>query len=100
MEAVVLWWDSAFISIWIPIYPEFCPAVDLICSDGLQVGLSKLMIFLVNSPISPAQKMEERPRILLAEGKGLAWLAPWLSLWFLVWERWGRNSMLGRRLGR
>ena len=78
----MLWWDSAFISIWISIYPEFCPAVDLISSDGLQVGLSKLMIFLVNSPVSPAQKMEERPRILLAEGKRLARLAPWLSLWF------------------
>ncbi len=71
--------DSAFISIWIPIDPEFRPAVYLICSDGLQVGLSKLVSVLINSPILPAQKMKERPGILLAEGKGLARLAPWLS---------------------
>ncbi len=43
--------------------------------------------------------MEERPR-LVVEDKGMVRLAPWLSLWFLVWEWWGRNSMLGRILGR
>ena len=84
----MLRWNSAFIRIWIPIDPEFFPAVNLICSDGLQVSLSKLVTFIVNSPILPAHKMEEGPRILLTEGKGAMRLALWLLLWFLMWERW------------